>query len=94
MNGRAPKYRKCNEITLINPATREFKTFWKNAHQQFLISEGKFYGLTYEAGNGELVDKESGNAEYIRLRKEGWMKWQDYCREKSLCISDYGYRLI
>lgn len=88
-----PDYARVNHTTLINRETREFKTFTKNAHEQLLIVSGKFWGLTYEVENPERTTKEAGNAEYIRLRREGWIKWQDYCLEKNLDIREYGYIL-
>lgn len=82
------------DITLINSKTGEFKTFWKNVHGQCLISEGKFHGLTYEVGSPKLTERDPGNAEFLRLRKLGWIKWQDFCKMRSIYIGDYGYYLI
>ena len=81
-------------ITLINNETREFKTFWTNVHDQHFISEGTFYGLTYEIGEGVLVNKEEGNEEYRKLREAGWMKWNEFCSELGIDISEYGYYLF
>lgn len=93
MNGRAPEFKRVIPVTLINPETREFKTFHKNAHQQYLITVGKFYGCTYEVGKTEQTEKDPGNAEYKKLRSNGWIKWQDYCKAKNLYIEEYGYYL-
>ena len=82
MNGRAPEYRRCNEITIINPKTRQFKTFWKNVHQQFLITDGKVEGCTFTVGKAELTEKGPGNALYKELRQNGWKKWEDFCEDK------------
>lgn len=89
---RVPDYVRVNEVTLINPSTGEFKTFWKNAHEQRLITEGQVYGLTYEVRSTRVVGKDEGNAEYIRDRKCGWVKWYDFCKQKDwMCVYyDFG----
>lgn len=99
MNGRAPEYRHCNEVTLVKTIDNKlhFKTFWKNVHQQFLISEGFIYGLTYEIIKTEVVrDKESGNRDYKTCRAQGWQKWEDFCKENgAMCLYfDFGSVLI
>lgn len=94
MNGRAPEYKKVNPVTLIDPKTNKFKTFHKNAHEQLMITDGRFWGCTYEIGESVYPDRENGNAEYKKLRKNGWIKWQDFCNEKNLYIGDYGYYLF
>ena len=84
MNGRAPEYRRCNEVTMVNPETWEFKTFWKNVHQQFLITEGTINGCTYKAGESRLVEsKEEGNAEYIECRKAGWLTFREFLKKQN-----------
>ena len=95
MNGRAPAYRRCNEVTLVKniEGKLEFKTFWKNVHQQFFISTGIIYGLTYEVLNKELVkDVGEGNMCYVKCRKDGWVKWEDFCKENNaMCLYyDFG----
>ena len=93
---RQPEYRRCKEVTLIDPKTCNFKTFWKNVHQQYLITEGTVYGLTYEVGEARLVEKDEGNAEYVECRKNGWQKWEDFCKEKDAMsfLYDFGTLLI
>ena len=81
-------------ITLINKETSEFKTFWTNVHGQHFISKGIFDEFEYEIGEGALVDKEEGNEEYRKLRKAGWMKWNEFCIEFGIDISKYGYYLF
>lgn len=79
MNGRAPEYKRVNEQTLvkkINGKTR-FVTFWKNVHQQFLISEGIIDGLTYTVESSRVVNREEGNAFWYECKKAGWTKWTD-----------------
>lgn len=76
MNGRNPAYRRCNEQTLVKTVDGQerFITFWKNVHQQFLISEGVINGATYTVEEEKLVTKEEGNAVYIQRRSDGWVK--------------------
>ena len=91
---RQPEFVKVNEVTLIDPKTCKFKTFWKNVHQQRLITEGTVYGLTYEVGEKRVVEKDAGNAEYIECRKDGWMKWKDFCQSKDVMSIYYDFGSI
>lgn len=86
MNGRAPAYVHVNEVTLWNPETREFRTFWKNVHQQRLITTGHYYGLTYEIEETRVTDKEAGNAEYLACKAAGFEKWIPGPGEYSILI--------
>ena len=78
MNGRAPEYVKCNEQTLVKVINgeRKFITFWKNVHQQFLISEGTINGATYSSEVPKHVTKEDGNKVYIECRRNGWKRFE------------------
>ena len=58
---------------MVNPETWEFKTFWKNVHQQFLISEGKINGMTYKVGAPRLTEKDPGNEEFLECCRAGWL---------------------
>lgn len=86
MNSRQPAYRKCNEVTLIAD-NGKFYTFWKNVHQQFLITEGQLNGLTFSVETPRVVNKEEGNKFYLKCVKEGYIKWQDFCKKKNrMCL--------
>ena len=88
MNGRAPAYKKCNEVTLVKEVDGRWKfyTFWKNVHQQFLISSGYINGCTYEVGEPILVTKEEGNKFYISCKKSGWVKMQEFFRNNPIIL--------
>ena len=79
MNGRNFEYRVCNEQTLVKRVgtSIRFVTFWKNVHQQFLISVGTIKGCTYEVYNSREVTKDEGNEQYINYRKNGYVKFKD-----------------
>lgn len=98
MNGRAPEYKKCNEITLVwkCDGVLYFRTFWKNVHQQFLLTGGTVNGCTYTVTYSNPVTKEDGNACYVDSRKHGWVKWEQYCKENNLncLLYDLGRVLI
>ena len=83
--------RKRRDVTLINKETGEFKTFWTNVHGQHFISDGQVNGFTYTIEDGKLVKKDAGNAEFIRLKKECWIEWEDFCKEDNMyTTTEYG----
>lgn len=92
MNGRAPAYRKCNEVTLVKEIDGKVKfyTFWKNVHQQFLVSSGYIYGCTYEVVGKSVVTKEEGNELFLECRKAGWVPMKEYFQDCPLIIQEQG----
>lgn len=81
MNGRAPAYKRVNEQTLVKEIDGQtrFATFWKNVHQQLLVSEGVIYGLTYKVESTRVVTRDEGNAFWYECKQAGYTKWTDPC---------------
>lgn len=92
MNGRAPAYRKCNEVTLVKEIDGKVKfyTFWKNVHQQFLVSSGYIYGCTYSVGEPVLVTKEEGNKLFLECRKADWVPMKEYYKDCPHILRGFG----
>ena len=79
MNGRAPEYVRCKEQTLVKRENGivHFVSFWKNVHQQRIVSKGTINGCTYTVNNSVVVTKDEGNRIYIDYRKDGYVKFKD-----------------
>lgn len=76
MNARGPEFVRVNEQTLVKSVgdQRRFITFWKNVHQQRLVSKGVINGSTYTVESTDTVTREEGNSIWREHKADGWVR--------------------